>query len=89
MPWLVPARIERVAFPNPMATGVAAVRRENQQGGCRLLLSPHAANLAFTLGKVAGPAWKASMNGATAWAAGPALLLQPGYEWAHCSALRR
>lgn len=68
-----------------MATGAAAVHRGNQQGGCCLPLPP-ATNLALTLGKAARPAWTAGMNGATAWAAEPALLLQPGHEWAHCSA---
>ena len=70
-----------------MATSTAAVRRRNQQSGCRLLLSPPAANLALTLGKVAGPAWKASMDGLQTDS--NLLLLQAGQEWAHCSALRR
>ena len=70
-----------------MATSTAAVPRQNQQGGCRLLLSPPAANLSFTLGKVAGTAWKASMDGLQT--SFNLLLLQAGHEWAHCSALRR
>ena len=70
-----------------MATSTVAVRRRNQQGGCHLLLSPPVANLAFTLGKVAGTAWKASMDGLQTGS--NLFLLQAGHEWAYCSALRR